>query len=401
MNNHKPILPKSGALNNNKNTENKRNIKSSHLGKNINQQNRVPVNIKDNRQVVWDNIYHDVKQSSDNTFTTETTVISSKKNSHKLEKDLVKEFENLVVSIMQNVMKSNTYPDSIKLKVDATVIYPKGLKEIPNFKRYSTGFDVSASGEYREIYYNFLFQTKQSKELFRDDLKDRVETLISMSINNLSDLKLVDLIIYQDSILVSVKANTSHSANEIANHIKKFVHNSIKNDPDFKLKDWLWAKSIMLYTKKIPDEQMKLFRNYMETYLKESTPPKSLVMSDIDYNFVFVTRRNRSLFDNKRISKRLEEVIRETCKENEIQLKKIVIEPNYCYIYLKSNANLSPQKIMGFIKRKSASIITNEFPDIVKSTAVWSNSFLVTSKPLNLEAEIIEDYIKYHKERFS
>ena len=92
------------------------------------------------------------------------------------------------------------------------------------------------------------------------------------------------------------------------------------------------------------------------------------------------------------IKKRTEELITDCCKEQEIELEMLDVQPNYIYMKISYFPALSIEEIVRMLK-KSVKPVLQEFPEIKsKLPALWSSYYMASTEEITQED--IKDYLE-------
>ena len=116
---------------------------------------------------------------------------------------------------------------------------------------------------------------------------------------------------------------------------------------------------------------------------------------DIKYHFVWVTKYRKSILTGA-VGARLRDVVREVCRTNEIEILQGAVSPDHVHVLLSCPPNLSPSKIMQYIKGKSSRKLLMEFKHLQKQywgRHLWARGYFVASSG-NVTDEAIMEYIR-------
>ena len=116
---------------------------------------------------------------------------------------------------------------------------------------------------------------------------------------------------------------------------------------------------------------------------------------DIKYHFVWVTKYRRQVLYGD-VGQRLRELVAEICKANEIEILSGHISKDHVHVFLSCPPNLSPSKIMQYIKGKTSRKLMMEFQHIQKAfwaRHLWARGYFVASSG-NVTDEVIMEYIR-------
>jgi putative transposase len=117
---------------------------------------------------------------------------------------------------------------------------------------------------------------------------------------------------------------------------------------------------------------------------------------DIKYHFVWVTKYRKSVLSGP-VGLRLRELVREVCRTNDIEILQGAVSRDHVHVLLSCPPNLSPSKIMQYIKGKSSRKLLQEFGHLQKQfwgRHLWARGYFVASSG-NVTDEAIMAYIKH------
>ncbi len=116
---------------------------------------------------------------------------------------------------------------------------------------------------------------------------------------------------------------------------------------------------------------------------------------DIKYHFVWVTKYRKGILTGF-VGVRLREVVREVCRTNEIEILQGAVSADHVHVLLSCPPNLSPSKIMQYIKGKSSRKLLMEFKHLQKQywgRHLWARGYFVATSG-NVTDEAIMEYIR-------
>ena len=119
----------------------------------------------------------------------------------------------------------------------------------------------------------------------------------------------------------------------------------------------------------------------------------------LKYHFVWVTKYRKPLLTGE-VSLRLRELVREVCRTNDIDILEGAVSRDHVHILVSCPPELSPSKIMQYIKGKSSRKLMMEFAHIEKACwgrHVWARGYFVASSG-NVTDEVIKEYIRLQEE---
>ena len=116
---------------------------------------------------------------------------------------------------------------------------------------------------------------------------------------------------------------------------------------------------------------------------------------DLKYHFVWVTKYRKGILAGA-VGSRLRDLVREICRTNDIEILEGAVSRDHVHVLLSCPPNLSPSKIMQYLKGKSSRKLLMEFPHLRKEfwgRHLWARGYFVASSG-NVTDEIIQQYIR-------
>ena len=111
-----------------------------------------------------------------------------------------------------------------------------------------------------------------------------------------------------------------------------------------------------------------------------------------NYHFVWIPKRRKPVLVGK-IKERLKQIIEEVCNENGWEIFTLEIMPDHVHLFLSAPSYFSPHIILRKIKGRSARILRQEFPELLKLPSMWTRSYFVSTAG-NVSSETIKKYIE-------
>ena len=111
-----------------------------------------------------------------------------------------------------------------------------------------------------------------------------------------------------------------------------------------------------------------------------------------NYHFVWIPKRRKPVLVGK-IKERLKQIIEEVCNENGWEILALEIMPDHVHLFLSAPPYFSPHIILRKIKGRSARILRQEFPELLKLPSMWTRSYFVSTAG-NVGSETIKKYIE-------
>lgn len=116
---------------------------------------------------------------------------------------------------------------------------------------------------------------------------------------------------------------------------------------------------------------------------------------DIKYHFVWVTKYRKGVLTGA-VGNRVREIVREVCRTHDIEILQGAVSRDHVHVLLSCPPNLSPSKIMQYIKGKSSRKLMMEFKHIQKQywgRHLWARGYFVATSG-NVTDEVIMEYIR-------
>ena len=123
------------------------------------------------------------------------------------------------------------------------------------------------------------------------------------------------------------------------------------------------------------------------------------VVCMINYHFVFCPRYRRKIFLIPKVEDRFKQLVKQKCKELNIEIVAIECDKDHCHIFLNCMPTQSPSDIMHHIKGYTSRIMRKEFAELNKMPSLWTRSFFVSTAE-NVSSETIKKYIENQKTRY-
>jgi putative transposase len=120
---------------------------------------------------------------------------------------------------------------------------------------------------------------------------------------------------------------------------------------------------------------------------------------DLKYHFVWVTKYRKPILIGE-VGLRLRELVREICRTQEIEILQGSVSRDHVHVLLSCPPNLSPSKIMQYLKGKTSRKWMMEFKHVQRQywgRHLWARGYFVASSG-NVSDEAIMEYIR-HQER--
>ena len=116
---------------------------------------------------------------------------------------------------------------------------------------------------------------------------------------------------------------------------------------------------------------------------------------DIKYHFVWVTKYRKPILTDA-VGVRVRDLVREVCRTQEVEILQGAVSRDHVHVLLSCPLNLSPSKIMQYIKGKSSRKLMMEFKHLQKQywgRHLWARGYFVATSG-NVTDEVIMEYIR-------
>ncbi|QDU56687.1 IS200/IS605 family transposase [Aeoliella mucimassa] len=116
---------------------------------------------------------------------------------------------------------------------------------------------------------------------------------------------------------------------------------------------------------------------------------------DLKYHFVWVTKYRKAILRGD-VGVRVREIVREVCRTNDIEILQGAVSADHVHVLLSCPPNLSPSKIMQYLKGKSSRKLLMEFQHLQKQywgRHLWARGYFVASSG-SVTEEAITAYIQ-------
>ena len=128
-----------------------------------------------------------------------------------------------------------------------------------------------------------------------------------------------------------------------------------------------------------------------------ATMPKGYTNSNtsvhfMNYHFVWCPKYRRKVIVSD-IETRLQDIIRDTAKENGWEIIALETMPDHVHLFIKTVPTIAPNNVIARIKGRSSRILRNEFPSLRKRLpTLWTRSYFVSTHG-HVSSEIIKKYV--------
>ena len=128
----------------------------------------------------------------------------------------------------------------------------------------------------------------------------------------------------------------------------------------------------------------------MENYRKTSHS-----VYDIKYHVVWITKYRKAIMVGQ-IAKRLREILRQVCAENDVEILKGHVSKDHVHMLVSVPPHLSVSKLLQLMKGSSSYKLQREYKELNKQywgRHMWARGYFAASSG-NVTDEIIAEYIQ-------
>ena len=118
---------------------------------------------------------------------------------------------------------------------------------------------------------------------------------------------------------------------------------------------------------------------------------KNTSVSLVNYHFVWIVRRRRRVLTGS-IKQRLDVLIHDAARELDCDVLNLAIEPEHVHLFLNCPPNIAPSDLMHRIKGRTARMLRQEFPELMKLPSMWTRAYFVSTAG-NVASPTIQKYI--------
>ena len=122
---------------------------------------------------------------------------------------------------------------------------------------------------------------------------------------------------------------------------------------------------------------------------------------DTKYHMVW-TPKYRKWIMRGDIRERVRTILEEISSNHDFEIDTMEISEEHVHIFLSFPPRYSISKVAGMLKSISASVIFEEHPEVKKELwggEFWEDGYFVRTVGDKVTAEVIRNYIKYHREQ--
>jgi putative transposase len=112
------------------------------------------------------------------------------------------------------------------------------------------------------------------------------------------------------------------------------------------------------------------------------------------YHVVWCPKYRRKVLEEK-VAKRLEQIIREVCKEHQAEILSMEIMPDHVHLLVEVEPQFGIHRLVKLIKGRSSRYLRQEFRELTtRMPTLWTNSYFVSTvggAPLCVIKQYIEN----------
>lgn len=119
---------------------------------------------------------------------------------------------------------------------------------------------------------------------------------------------------------------------------------------------------------------------------------------DLKYHVVWITKYRYKVLTG-RVAERTRDLIRQICESRDVAIVRGAVSPDHIHMLLSAPADLSPAKLVQYIKGRSSRRIQDEFPEIRKrywGQHLWARGYFCATVG-TVDEETIKKYIEHQQ----
>ena len=111
----------------------------------------------------------------------------------------------------------------------------------------------------------------------------------------------------------------------------------------------------------------------------------------VQYHIVWTPKYRRKLLVDD-VKTRLEQIIQEVCHEHSFMIKALQVMPDHVYLFLSTNPQKAPYKIIKALKGRTSNLLRKEFPELLKMSTLWTRGYFISTVG-HVSEKTIKEYI--------
>ena len=112
----------------------------------------------------------------------------------------------------------------------------------------------------------------------------------------------------------------------------------------------------------------------------------------MNLHFVWCSKRRKKVLVGS-VVKRLREILEQVAKEKQVKILALEIQPAHLHLFVSISPQMVTHKLVKAFKGKSSNLLRDEFPELRRLPALWTNSYFVSTAG-NVSSETIRKYIE-------
>jgi putative transposase len=119
---------------------------------------------------------------------------------------------------------------------------------------------------------------------------------------------------------------------------------------------------------------------------------------DIKYHVVWITKYRYKVLRG-RIAERARDLIRQTCEARDVKIVRGAVSPDHIHMLLSAPPDLSPSKLVQYVKGRSSRRLQDEFPELRKrywGQHLWGRGYFCATVGA-VDEKTIQEYIENQK----
>jgi len=112
----------------------------------------------------------------------------------------------------------------------------------------------------------------------------------------------------------------------------------------------------------------------------------------MNLHFVWCPKRKKKVLIGK-VAKRLREILEQVAKEKQVKILALEIQPDHLHLFVSISPQMVPHKLVKAFKGRSSNLLRDEFPELRKLPALWTNNYFVSTAG-NVSNKTIRKYIE-------
>jgi putative transposase len=111
----------------------------------------------------------------------------------------------------------------------------------------------------------------------------------------------------------------------------------------------------------------------------------------VNYHLIWCPKRRRKILVGP-IRDRLVQIINESAPNLESEVLALEVMPDHLHLFLSATPQWAPNQLVGRLKGKSARLLRQEFPELLRMPSLWTRSYFCSTAG-NVSSETIKRYI--------